>query len=420
MRRVAPLLLAAGLVFAVAASAVAAPPSSDPNTAATDAAAWLARQVNDDGFIPSSFVPGAADLSSSVQAVTALAAAGVGRPQVDALLGYLGDHVDDFVVIGGSDHSGELAYLILAAVAGGDDPTVVRLAADGPRRASAGDATAEWPVRRVVARVRRRVSPGLLAARARRGRSDECRGRHVARRPAVRGRHLDAVPRRHDRAVPAHRSGQLHGSGHELDRARDPRPPGERRDRTRRRGRGRARSGAHDRRRLGIPRRTGTVHRRELDRPGARRVARRRRRPTMRKARRRCSRSRWVAPPTRPIGARSRSSPARTDRSCRTRSQPCRRSRRSRGSRCRSREASIADARAGSVRGTDLDDHDLDDDHDRDRAADDGAGGRRCDDRDDHRPRRRRPRRCRLPQWPATSSHARRRPVGCDRARRAA
>jgi LPXTG-motif cell wall-anchored protein len=110
-------------MFVAAAPAVAEPPSSDPTLAATYAASWLAAQVTSEGFIPSAFTPGAADLSVSAQAVTALAAAGVGREQVDALLGYLGQHVDEFVVRDGADAPAALAYLILAAVAGGADPT---------------------------------------------------------------------------------------------------------------------------------------------------------------------------------------------------------------------------------------------------------------------------------------------------------
>jgi LPXTG-motif cell wall-anchored protein len=116
-------LLAAGLVFVAAAPAVAEPPSSDPNLAAKYAASWLAAQVTSEGFIPSAFTPGAADLSLSAQAVPALAAAGVGGEQVDAILGYLGHHVDEFVVRAGADAPAALAYFILAAVAGGADPT---------------------------------------------------------------------------------------------------------------------------------------------------------------------------------------------------------------------------------------------------------------------------------------------------------
>jgi LPXTG-motif cell wall-anchored protein len=123
MQRVVTFLLAAGLVFAVAAPALAAPPSSDPKTDAVDAAAWLGRQVNAAGFVPSAANPANPNLSVTVQAVTALAAAGVGRTQVDALLGYLGTHVDAVVVVGGADDPGALSNLILAVVAGGADPT---------------------------------------------------------------------------------------------------------------------------------------------------------------------------------------------------------------------------------------------------------------------------------------------------------
>ena len=123
MKRVVTFLLAAGLVLAVAAPASAAPPSSDPKTDAVDAAAWLGGQVNASGFIPSAGNPTKPNLSVTVQTVTALAAAGVGRTQVDALLGYLGHHVDDVVVVAGDDDAGALSNLILAAVAGGADPT---------------------------------------------------------------------------------------------------------------------------------------------------------------------------------------------------------------------------------------------------------------------------------------------------------
>jgi LPXTG-motif cell wall-anchored protein len=123
MKRVVTFLLAAGLVFAVAAPATAAPPSSDPRTDARDAAAWIAERVNASGFIPSSTSPTKANLSSSAQAVTALAAAGVGKSKVTALLAYLGSHIDAFVAANGFDDPGAIAYLILAAEAGGADPT---------------------------------------------------------------------------------------------------------------------------------------------------------------------------------------------------------------------------------------------------------------------------------------------------------
>ena len=117
MRRVATFLLAAGLVLAVAHPASAAPPSSDPTTAARFAAAWLAHQVSSTGFIPQAANPANANLSVSAQAVPALAAAGVGKSQVDALLAYLGHHVNDLVASAGADDPAALANLILAAEA---------------------------------------------------------------------------------------------------------------------------------------------------------------------------------------------------------------------------------------------------------------------------------------------------------------
>ncbi len=123
MRSVAVFLLAAGLVLAGASPASAAPPSRDPHTAAQYAAAWLAHQVNGAGFLPQAANPAAANLSLSAQAVPALASAGVGKTQVDALLAYLGQHVNDFVAPAGSDDPAALGYLILAAEAGGEDPT---------------------------------------------------------------------------------------------------------------------------------------------------------------------------------------------------------------------------------------------------------------------------------------------------------
>jgi LPXTG-motif cell wall-anchored protein len=123
MKRVATFLLAAGLVFAVAAPALAAPPSSDPAIDAKAAAAWLATKVDASGFIPQAADPTKANLSLSVQAVTAFVAAGVGKSKVTALLGYLGQHTEAVVAPAGADDPGAIAYLILAAKAGGEDPT---------------------------------------------------------------------------------------------------------------------------------------------------------------------------------------------------------------------------------------------------------------------------------------------------------
>src|SRR3954471_16187515 len=118
-RRAGAALLAAGvsllLVSVVARPADAAPPSNDPATAADIAATWLAHQVNDQGFIPLPGSPTTPNLSNTAQAVLAFAAAGVGQTQVDEIMAYLGDHVDDLVVRNGTDDPGSLAILVLDA-----------------------------------------------------------------------------------------------------------------------------------------------------------------------------------------------------------------------------------------------------------------------------------------------------------------
>ena len=123
MKRVAVILLVAGLSCTVAAQAAAAPTSSDPTTGARDAAAWLAAHVSPAGFIPSAGDASKPDYSSSEQAVVALAAAGVGRDAVDALVAYLGQHVNAAVSPTGVDDAGALANLILAVRAAGKDAT---------------------------------------------------------------------------------------------------------------------------------------------------------------------------------------------------------------------------------------------------------------------------------------------------------
>ena len=122
MRTLRTLLVVAGLVIAAARPAAAAPPSTDHHTTAQAAAAWLASQVTADGYIASAFPPYGPDYSTTAQAVPALVAAGVGGDTVTHVLGYLGAHVDDFASSGGNDKPGALAYLILAAHAGGADP----------------------------------------------------------------------------------------------------------------------------------------------------------------------------------------------------------------------------------------------------------------------------------------------------------
>ena len=116
------LLVPLSAAFVLMPDASAAPPSSDPSTAARFAASWLEAQVNAQGFIPQAADPTQPNLSTSAQAVIALVAAGALGNKVDALEAYLGAHVDEYVVQGGNDDPGALAYLILGAVPAGLNP----------------------------------------------------------------------------------------------------------------------------------------------------------------------------------------------------------------------------------------------------------------------------------------------------------
>jgi len=128
MRKYVALLAVAGLSLlpvlpaAAATSHVQARSSTTPSPTAA-AAAWLAAQVKPGGFLALPATPATANLGLTAQGVLALAAAGVAKPQVDAMEAYLAAHVDDYVVSGGADQPGPLAYLALDALATGGDPT---------------------------------------------------------------------------------------------------------------------------------------------------------------------------------------------------------------------------------------------------------------------------------------------------------
>jgi hypothetical protein len=117
------LLVAPRPATAVPATHAAAFADAQPTRSADGAATWLSRQVTSDGFIESTITPGQPDLGTTAQAVLALAAVGQGGTQVAAMDTYLAGHVDDYVKVGGSDGPGQLGFLILDAVATGQDPT---------------------------------------------------------------------------------------------------------------------------------------------------------------------------------------------------------------------------------------------------------------------------------------------------------
>jgi len=100
---------------------VAGAPTLLQSAAAQASAQWLARQLT-----PGGWVPNASDQPSpsfTVNTVLALAAARVDPAGVHAALAYLATDVDGYVTQNGADGPGQLALLILAAEAGGADPT---------------------------------------------------------------------------------------------------------------------------------------------------------------------------------------------------------------------------------------------------------------------------------------------------------
>jgi hypothetical protein len=127
-RLLASAALGAGLLLVVGAvpsTASAAPSTSAtlPQVASTVAAAdWLAGQFTPSGYIPTSPGSGVADLSTTANAVLALASAGVDTAVATSGLNELAANVDSYVNDEGSDGAGQLSLLILDAHALGADP----------------------------------------------------------------------------------------------------------------------------------------------------------------------------------------------------------------------------------------------------------------------------------------------------------
>jgi hypothetical protein len=118
------LVLSAGLALSVPAGAAPTSsahlsPATSP-TAAQAGAGWVGRQFKGRAFLRSKGKP---ETSETVQAVLALAAAGVGQTQAQAAMTWLESNFGSYVSSGGVDNPGALAYVILAAQALGVDPT---------------------------------------------------------------------------------------------------------------------------------------------------------------------------------------------------------------------------------------------------------------------------------------------------------
>ncbi len=89
---------------------------------AQQAAQWLAGQFTSQGYIPTSPGSGVANLASTAQSVLALSSANVDLAGARTALNYLAENIGTYVPNNGADGPGQLALLILDAVALGANP----------------------------------------------------------------------------------------------------------------------------------------------------------------------------------------------------------------------------------------------------------------------------------------------------------
>jgi hypothetical protein len=119
---VASALIALTAVTAVSALGAGRPKL--PQTAAADAGAvWLASQFTAQGYIPVSTAPTQPNYGATVQAVLALETTKTENALKGKALTFLSAHINAYVKVTGHDGPGQLAYLILAAVGAGKNPT---------------------------------------------------------------------------------------------------------------------------------------------------------------------------------------------------------------------------------------------------------------------------------------------------------
>jgi squalene cyclase len=118
------LAVAAAPATANAATASAPTQPAIPQVVpAQQGATWLASQFTPEGYIPSTTTPGTSDLSSTANAILALASVGVDPSVAQNALTYMEGNVDAYVTQDGADGPGQLALLIIDAHALGVDPT---------------------------------------------------------------------------------------------------------------------------------------------------------------------------------------------------------------------------------------------------------------------------------------------------------
>jgi hypothetical protein len=118
---VASLLAGLGPAVAVAPSAGAAPPTTDPATAAGYGARWLAAQVTPGGYIAGH--GGVPDASDTVLAALSLAASGHDQATFDSMVSWLAANVDTVTGTGTDVDPGSTGYLLLVVAAAHGDAT---------------------------------------------------------------------------------------------------------------------------------------------------------------------------------------------------------------------------------------------------------------------------------------------------------
>ena len=123
-RTIAVVCLLVALIVVTAPRAFADSGPTLPQKAAADnAAVWLASQFTTNGYIPVSAGSTKPDYGDTVQAVLAFETTKNENALESQALTYLSEHVNKYVTVDGEDGPGELAYLILAAVGAGENPT---------------------------------------------------------------------------------------------------------------------------------------------------------------------------------------------------------------------------------------------------------------------------------------------------------
>ena len=111
--------------MAVTTPATASAPPEAPSPATVLGARWLAAQLTPEGFVDGVFAPGPDAAATRYVALT-LAGTGLERDAFERALGWITQNVDEVIASTEDpeeDSAGALGYLIMLAVAAGEDPT---------------------------------------------------------------------------------------------------------------------------------------------------------------------------------------------------------------------------------------------------------------------------------------------------------